>query len=424
MSEAFSRAQMLRRHHRHEEAVALLLAHLGHFPEDPAAFVELALNRMEIPGAKGLALQDARQATGLMPGNSFPLALQSQILSFMHREKEALPLAVAAIELDPEDAYCWNAKTLALAGLQEWKQAEQSARETLAVDAEDETASNLLAHCLRMQNRLDESEQETRRRLARNPENAFSFANAGWAALQRRQVKEAENFFKEALRLKPDMEHARAGLKESYRARSVFYRLFLRWSFFMQRFNRRNRMAIVIGLIIVFRVLRIIAQSVNPLLVIPVAFLYYLFLFGTWLAGGLANFMLLKDPVARLALDTGEKIEGLVVGLFFFGGLALTAAGTLLHVIPMAIVGAALLLATIPSTMIFTNSSLKGRYLFSACVVGILSLASFTAIQSAGKPVQNVMDDGSGLAIFVAIMIGVIVTWIGRIPSLRNAKPE
>ncbi|MDB6078701.1 MAG: hypothetical protein JWO82_2448, partial [Akkermansiaceae bacterium] len=161
MSEAFSRAQMLRHHHRHEEAVALLLSHLAHFPEDPAAFVELALNRMEIPGAKKLALEDAQRATGLMPGNPFPIALQSQILSFLHREKEALPLAEAAVAIDPEDSYSWNAKTLALCGLQEWKRAEESARQALALDSDDETASNLLAHVLRMQNRLDESEGET-----------------------------------------------------------------------------------------------------------------------------------------------------------------------------------------------------------------------------------------------------------------------
>src|SRR5690606_19603655 len=104
-------------------------------------------------------LEDARTATGLLPGLSFPLSLQARILCELDREKEALPLAESALALDPEDVHSWNSKCIALCGLSRWPEAEQAARTALGIDADDETASNLLAHTLRLQNKLSESEQ-------------------------------------------------------------------------------------------------------------------------------------------------------------------------------------------------------------------------------------------------------------------------
>ncbi len=424
MTPEFVRAQLLREHGRHEEAVSMLTGHLSRHPEDSHAYIEMALNRARIPGAKTLALEDAKKASGLTPDDPFPLALQARILADLNREKEALPLVERAIAMDPEQPFFWNTRALALCGLSRWKEAEEAARQALALDSDDETASNLLSHALRLQNKLAESEEETRRRLARDPENAFSFANAGWAALQRRQVGEAENLFREALRLDPEMDHARAGLKESYRARSAFYRLFLRWAFFMQRFSQKHQLLIILGIIFGFRILRALAENVHPLLIIPLALVYYLFLFGTWLAGGLANFLLLKDPVARLSLDRGEKTEGLVVGLFFFGGLLALLGGLAAGMIPVALLGGALLVAAIPATMIFTNPSPKGRLVFAACALAILGLGGKVAAALAANPGQDIDDSGAGGAFSLALLLAVAVTWLGSVPSLRQVKPS
>lgn len=402
----------------------MLHAHLGQYPDDPGAFIELALNRLEIPGAKALALEDARRATGLLPNDPFPQALQSRILSTLDREKEALPMAESAIALDPEDTYSWNAKTLALCGLHRWKEAEESANHALMLDPEDETASNLLAHALRLQNKLEESENESRRRLARDPENAFSFANSGWAALRRHQVKEAENFFKEALRLDAEMKFAKEGLKESYRARSSFYQLFLRWAFFMQRFNKKNRTLIVLGLVFGFRVVRMIAAAIHPLAVVPVVLIYYIFLFGTWLSSGIANMLILKDPVARMSLDREEKIEGVVIGLLFPGGLGLVIGGVASGMLPLAIAGGTMMMAAIPASLVFTNSSGKGRMVFGACMLAVLGLGGFVAFDQALHPGQELGEGKSGSAFLLTLLITMGSTWLSMVPSLRRAKPE
>lgn len=422
MSADFSHAQLLRERGRHEEAVARLLSHLAHQPEDPDAFIELALNRLEIPGQLNLALQDARTATGLMPGNPFPIALQSRILTRLDREKEALELAESSIRLDPEFDFAWTSKSLALIGLSRWKEAEEASRTALALDADNETASNLLAHVLRMQNRLAESEEETNRRLARDPENAFSFANAGWAALQRGDIKDAEAKFKESLRIDPSMTYAKDGLKQSYRARSAFFRLFLKWAFFIQRFNENNRMLIVIGLVVGFRLLRTLAASVHPLLVIPLALAYYLFLFGSWLSSGLANFLLLKDPVARMSLDPEEKVEGAIMGVLFFGGLAGLVAGIAAGIYPLAAVSGAMIIAALPSSMVLTNPSKIGRVVFGLISVTILVLGVASAIGLVGYTSASPLPDQAGTCLGAILFLGVGCTWLGMIPSLQKEK--
>jgi tetratricopeptide (TPR) repeat protein len=424
MSTPLTRARMLRQHRRHEEAVAMLHSHLAHQPDDPMAHIELALNRVEIPGSKALALEDARKATGLLPDDPFPQALQANILCQLDREKEALLLAESAIAMDPEDVYSWNAKTLALCGLSRWKEAEESAKQALEVDPDDESASNLMAHVLRLQNKLEESQQESRRRLARDPDNAFSFANAGWAALQRRQVKEAEDLFKEALRLNPELKFAKEGLKESYRARSAFYRLFLRWAFFMQRFSEKHQTLIIIGLVVGFRVVRTIAAAVHPLLALLVVIVYYLFLFGTWLSSGIANFLILKDPVARMSLDRSEKVEGLVIGFLFFVGLLVLVAGAATGMLPAAVAGGTMMVAAIPASLVFTNASAKGRVVFGACSAAVLALGAIVALDMAANPNIDLGDGKSGPAFGFMVLIAMGSTWLAMVPALRKAKPE
>jgi tetratricopeptide (TPR) repeat protein len=425
MSSDLHRATLLRERGRHEEAVAFLLSHLAHEPEDAFAFIELALNRSEIPGQLKQALEDARTATGLLPSMAFPLSLQARILCDLDRKKEALPLAEAALALDPEDVHAWNSKCIALCGLSRWSEAEQAARTALGIDADDETASNLLAHTLRLQNKLSESEQESQRRLARNPENAFSFANKGWAALQRGDIAAAEASFKESLRIDPQMEHAREGLKVSYPARSAFFRVFLKWSFFLQKFSEKHRVLIIISLFVGFKVLRSIAATIHPLLVVLVIAVYFILVFGSWLSNGLANFFVLKDPVARLSLDRAEKIEGLAIGFLFLGGLLMLVGGYAASLLPIALLGGAFMATAIPCSLVFTNPSVTGRLFFGAISLAAIALGIAMAADTAAHPLRaDAFTGTTGISLSALILICAATTWLGMIPSLRSVKPQ
>ena len=275
-----------------------------------------------------------------------------------------------------------------------------------------------------MQNRLAESEDESKRRLARNPEDAFSFANAGWSALQRGDVKGAEGHFKEALRIDPEMDHARDGLKQSYRARSAFFRVFLKWSFFMQRFSANHQFAIIIGLIVGFRILRVLAASVHPLLVIPVALVYYLFVFGSWLSDGIANFLLLRDPVARLSLDRGEKIEGAAMGVLLVGGLVGLVAGASMGMSPLIVAGGILMVTALPASMIFTNPSRIGRVVFSLIALAVLLMGAMMVFDVAVHPGRRILDGAAGSLYGIVLLLGLGSTWLAMIPALRKGRVE
>jgi len=424
MSQAFSHAQLLRERGRHEEAVSALLSHLAGNPQDPLAYMELALNRMEIDGQLRQALEDARTASGLLPDVSYTIALQSRILSQLERHGEALTLAESAVAMDPGEAGSWIAKSIALIGLSRWKDAEEASRTALSLDSDNEAASNLLAHTLRMQNRLDASEEESRRRLERNPENAFSFANAGWASLQRGDVKGAENHFKEALRIDPNMAYAKDGLKQSYRARSAFFRLYLKWAFLLQRFSEKNRVLVIIGLVFGFRILRNLAASVHPLLVIPVVVIYYIFVFGSFISGALANFFLLRDPVARLSLEPSEKVEGAVMGVLFLGGLLCFAGGFASGVHALGVAGAAMMVAALPFSMTATNPSVTGKWIFSFITVAILLCGGIITQDIAAHPGRELFVDRAGQFMMPAVLLAVISTWLSMVPALRKAKPR
>jgi tetratricopeptide (TPR) repeat protein len=424
MSAYLTRAQLLRERGRHEEAISHTLSHLAHYPEDAQAFVELAINRMEVSGQLNQALADARTAGGLLPGEPFLLSLQSRILTRLDRHKEALELAESALSLDPESGHAWNAQALALIGLSRWTEAENAARTALSLDADDGAASNLLAHVLRVQNRLDESETESKRRLARDPENAFSFANSGWASLQRGDIKGAENYFKESLRIDPTLPYAKDGLKQSYRARSAFFRVFLKWNFWMQRFNENNRTAIIIGLLVGFKVLKTLAASVSPLLVIPLAVAYYLFVFGSWLSSGLANFLLLRDPMARLSLDPEEKVEGAVIGTLFFGGIIGLITGFGFEINAIGVAGAVMMATALPASMVFTNPSLKGRIVFSLISAAALLLGTVMTFDVATHPGRKILEGRAEECMPILILLVAGSSWLGMVPALRKKSME
>ena len=422
MSSAIERAQHLRERHRHEEAVALLHLHLANEPDDAQAYVELAFNHLEMPGQRALANDYILKALGILPDLGHIHALHARILSQLDRPKEALAAADRAIALDPENEFCWVSKGEALLGMSEWKDAEKALTHALELDPDDETASNLLAIALRKQNRLDESNDETSRRLARDPENPISLANAGWSALQSGKIEQAENFFRDSLRIDPECEYARDGLKESFRARSGFYRLFLRWVFFMQRFNEKNQIFIMIGIVIGFRFVRNAVQAINPALLPPLFVLFYLFIFGTWLSSGIANLMILRDRSARLSLDRSEKLDGMVVGGGFMIGLILGLIGLAIGQEVLMLTGAMFMLAAIPSSMCFVDASLKARIVFGGAAIliyltGTIGIMGYTNITDA-----TLVKHGAG-AIIGPILITFVSTWVAMIPSMKKPDP-
>ena len=418
---SLQRAIQLRELHRHEEAEALFLQYLASEPEDPTGHVELALTRLEMDKRGKDALESIETAISLEPEVAEFFAIQSLVLTKIGQDEIALKAAEKAVALDAELPFAWATKGSALGAMQKWQLAEEACRQALVLDADYEFALNQLAIFLRMQGKVDDSSGEVAARLERDAEDPLAHANAGWASFQAGDLKQAEIHFQESLRLEPTMEYARMGLRETYKARSVFYRIYLKWVFFLQKYSEKQQLFIMLGVFLAYRVGRGVLQNIDTRLAIALAVLYGFFAFGSFLASGIGSFLLLKDRAARLTLTRPEKLEGFFVGGGFFLGLLLVALAFVVLPTPFAFLGAALILAGVPGGMFWDNESLPGKIVFGGLMAAVYlgGLVFFGMRLSGGE-----FGGGEFLFLLIALFAGVGSTWLSMVPGLRRGKGE
>jgi tetratricopeptide (TPR) repeat protein len=386
---------------------------LAQDPNDAFALHHLAGCQWQIPDRRKEALQTIDQAIALEPEESSHHVLRAFILCSLDRPKEALASTQSALALDPNNSAAFTAEAQAYLHLENWAQAENSARKALAFDADNSGAANQLAQALRLQNKLAENDAHLAGMLARDPEDAFTHANAGWSALHRGAHREAEVHFREALRLDPDFEYAREGLLNSFRARSRLYRAYLKYCFAMARLNRSARWMVILGLYFGVQIARQIPGG------IIIVALYFLFVLWVWVARPVGNALLLFDPFARYALRPPEKIEAAVVT----GSLAAGVVGVLLSFalqseIPL-LIGFCGIAAAFPLSLVFTNTSVLGRWVFGG-VAAVAFVATLLAI--AGLWIPALASHFIASLFVIACVACLASTWLGNIRAFHKRR--
>ena len=419
---ALDQAMVLRERHRYEEAVAVLRQHLAQEPEDAWAHALLAETQIEMPGQRRESLTSIDSAISLEADNATFFGLKGLILSRLDQDKKALEAAEEAIRLDPALVVGWLAKGQALGGLNRWEEAEAAARKALALNPDHQGAQNALAIYLRMQGRVEESVRGVDQRLERDPEDPVAHANSGWAALQGGDREKAEGHFREALRLDPDSEYARLGLREAYKARSPLYRAYLRWIFFMQRFSQGQRWLIIIGIYLGYRFGQAILVQVHPLAAAALVVAYLLFCFWSFLASGVGHALMLADRWARLTLNRRERLDGLLVGVFFLLGVALVVLGLTVLPVGVAFLGGGLAAGAVPVSQVTLNNSRAGWVVFGglALLVYGAGLAGFLAGLDGGNP----FDGPVAGVLLLGILAVILTTWLSGISALHSNAEE
>ncbi len=407
---------------------------------DAVALHQLAACLYQQPNRLISALSTIRSAIAVEPAEAGHFALEALILCRLRRGKDALAAGQMALQLDPNSGFALTALTQVYLDQQEWAEAERTARQALTLDPEHAFAANQLAHALRMQNKLDENAGQIAGMLARDPENALTHVNAGWSALQRGQRRDAETHFREALRLDPELDNAREGLLSSFRARSRFYRGYLRYCFFMQRLKSRARWAVVIGLYLAMRLANQVFTGPYRFLGIGLGVVYFAFVMWVWIAKGVGNFILLFDGFARHALRQGEKIEAMAVGGCVACGIPLLIGGLVLGFglgggehsdaaaakqaakyadeafLPL-VTGVGLIAAAFPLALTFTNPSRVGSRLFGAIGAAILLCTLLLVVNEFAHLMSNKVSAGIFTVTLVACALS---TWLGNVPALRR----
>jgi hypothetical protein len=145
--------------------------------------------------------------------------------------------------------------------------------------------------------------------LERAPENAWSHANQGWNCLHKNDPRRAQDHFREALRLEPDLEYARQGMLEALKARNPVYRGMLAYFLWMGRLSTKLQWAFILGTMFGVRAVRTLAEERPELGVVlwPLVGLFYLFIYLSWTAGPMFNLLLRFDRFGRLVLSRDER---------------------------------------------------------------------------------------------------------------------
>ena len=300
---------------------------------DATAHAMLALCLCERKEYKG-ATEEARQAIHAAPDEAVGFYAMATIMHNRNRLKNAYSAITEAIRIEPWNADFFGMLAMIEFGRSRWAECLNAAEQGLEFEPEDVDCTNLRAMALVKLGRRDEAESTIDTALASEPDNAVTHANLGWTLLHSGDPRKAMEHFREALRLEPGLEWARLGIIEAMKARNPIYRWMLAWFLWVGRLSPRIQIALILGLVFGQSILQSICDAIPILapLKTPIAVVYILFVWMTWVASTLFNLVLCLDRFGRLVLSTTEKVGAGLTGACIASMFAVGVYGQLLDV--------------------------------------------------------------------------------------------
>lgn len=140
-------------------------------------------------------------------------------------------------------------------------------------------------------------------------ESAASLTKLGWAALERDEPQQAIQYFRRALRLRPDHPRAKSGVVEALKARHPLYRRVLATFFSLSRFSPPSQIALMLGGFLALRVISKVATNNSqwaPFLW-PLLLVIFCLLILSGLASPLFNVLLHVDPLGKSSLSEDQR---------------------------------------------------------------------------------------------------------------------
>lgn len=277
---------------------------LAQDPNDAEALTLLGHALLDLKRPKE-AREFGEQALGAAPEDADPHLLLARVGLALERAKQAEVHARDALALEPGDPRAHQLLGWSLAAQRKWRDALAAAAAGLELDPEDEGCNNLRARALIQLGEAREADFALETVLRRNPDDPKTHDSLGWAALHRGDHQTALRHYREALRLDPTSDSARAGLVEALKARNLVYRTCLRFFLWLTRLPSEKVFLVMIGSVFARGFLRRFATS-NPDLA-PLLWSLYWGILGfillTWVAGPFFNLLLRFDRDGRHALD-------------------------------------------------------------------------------------------------------------------------
>ncbi|MEI6948488.1 tetratricopeptide repeat protein [Paraflavisolibacter sp. H34] len=328
-----------------------------------------------------------QQAIALDPENSYFYYL----LGFAHYHQGQLGPAKEAgdiaIQLAPYCAEYYGMYAFFLLEEKAFEPALAKADEGLAQDPENLTCLNARSRALNKLRRTEAAIETMQEALAQDPDNEITHATVGWNFLEKGKHQLANQHFLEALRINPNQESSRRGLKESLKSKVPPYRWMLQYSFWLSDKGKKMQTFLPIALYIVFRILINVFEKyehTNSLAWLLMG-VYILLVVTSWSINSIANFFLLFHPVGKHALTASERwsslsvvtalVAGLTaVGLSFTDLAAGTAYGSSLFFAGLVSVSLALPLGEMEYPVRWAGKGWRGKATVVLAVLGLLTL--------------------------------------------------
>jgi len=419
------RAMILFQQRRYADAERELRSALGQQPHDGRLHAVLALTLAHQERFAD-ASTEADQAVGLQPDMPFAHFVRGLILLMRHRHNEAEAPAAQAVALDPYDAeFHWLLGSVKFEQ-RKYDAALESADLGLSIDPEHAGCINLRAMTLVKLGRKAEAGAAIDAALAKDPENAHTHANRGWTLLHQGDHRKALEHFREALRLEPELEWARAGIVEALKAKNPVYRAMLRYFLWMSNLSPGAQWGIIIGGYVGFRVLGGIARD-NPQAapyIRPLIIAYVIFAIMSWLADPLFNLMLRLSKFGRYALSKKQTWASNVLGVLIAGSAASALTGLVSGNIAWYLLAIVLGILTLPAAGCFRLAAGWPTGVMIAATA-VLALAGFAAagltfIDEAGRGSATIA--GAAARLFNFFAFGVLISQFG-FNYLRGVQP-
>jgi len=354
MSNPFiTRAQLLLQQGRFSEAEQQLRKALAASPDSVTALYLLSVAF----GAQGKAEEAERTVKAALqqePDDSMIIHQYARVLFMQDKYKEALEQIDRAIEGEPDEASHFGLKATIQLNRKDLAAARASAEAGLALDPENLNCLNVRSMALIKLGRKEEAYQTMEKALEEDPENEFTHSTMGWNLLEQGDHKKALEHFREALKLNPNFPPARSGLVEALKARYLFYRLWLKYAFWVSNLKGNIQWFLLIGLYVGYRFVLNLAES-NPALrplLYPLIALYILFALTTWIINPLTNLVLRLNKYGRYALEDSDIQTSNLVG----GALIVAILGGLGYLFTQSFLSAAI--AIYGLTMMIPMSSM------------------------------------------------------------------
>lgn len=290
-------------------------------------------------------IQVIQRAIQLMPHEGYYFYLMAFGYYQLDNNTMALRHLQRAVELSP-----WSSEFFGLWGLvlleeKNFEQALQKANEGLAVDPENITCLNVRSTALNKLKRVDDAIETMQDALEKDPENAYTHTTVGWNLLEKGRHKDAARHFREALRLHPNLEGAREGLKQALKSKIPPYKWLLQYSFWINNKGKKARWIIPLGIYFGIQLIaRLSEQGGGSIAAIGLGImaLYLLFVITSWVINPLANFFLLFHKDGKYALSSREKTNAIALITALVAGLAVVITGLFLPGNPEPVVFAGL----------------------------------------------------------------------------------